>query len=76
MIWRYENIEELRNKSSKTYNDYQIEEFRRIAFYVQYLDLIRNESELLRVWAVVREIKAQWIEQIKDPSINYISNWR
>ena len=70
--WRYENIAELRNQSTQKYNEYQNEEFRRIVSYIQYLDLTRNESELQRVWTVVREIKAQWMETIKDPPSNYV----
>ena len=69
--WRYENIADLKNQSTQTYND-KNEEFRRISSYVQYLDLTRNESELQKVWDVVKEIKAQWMETIKNPSSNYV----
>ena len=70
--WRYENIADLRNQSAETYDD-RNEEFRRIAFYVQYLDLTRNESELQKAWAVVKQIKAEWMETIKDP-YTYVIN--
>ena len=66
LLWCYENIEELRNHSTQTYSD-KNEEFRRIAFNAQYLGLNRNESELQRVWAVVKEIRAQWVETMKVP---------